>query len=484
MKFLNFLRKSKSLTQSIDVSNCQSMYNNRARSQYYIDSLLYNKKYSLAYSIAIQYACLCPAVDNGIDRLATAAAAIIPLILNKKEDEFMSDHPLQLFLENPNFIDHSSDEFFYKYAAFYLITGDNFSVVNSMQLNSEPRQLLIVHPQIVTINEESNGIITNYQLNTGTDVVTYNGVPDVNFGMRYIATLKNGVVSELLHTRNFNPISSEYDIKGRSPLTSIYYEIEKYIASSTHNLSLLKHGTTLSGIFKHPDILADDQYQKLKSEIQDHYSGENNAGKPFVADGGLEFIPSQKQKDMDFETLEKTANEMMYKKFKIPLPIISAETMTMANLAAAKLDLYDEGVLPLVKRIYADLTFFLMHRYKNSENLKLWYDIGDIPALEPRRNEQILAKKQMGIYTINQLRAMDQADGISNGQNIFGQATEVPIATDEDDPFAKGTEDSQQQSLKPDKKIFVETLSHYTDSEGKSLFTQDEIDKASEANGL
>jgi HK97 family phage portal protein len=495
MKTLKFLQDtwSKKSDQIIDNafgdSKCPMEV---VRRQSFIDYLLGKRKYDLAAYVAVQYFCIVAPLDNSITRIFTDVANIPPFIYDKKEQKFVENHPLQQLLEKPNF-DDTTEQFMEAFTAFYKITGDSYVIANSIDINSEPVMLFVIPPQNVEIEQSGEGNILSYTVNENIKPVKYDAISSLNGqGIRYIATLENDTASEIYHSISFNPLSACYNIKGRSPLTSVYYELEQFISSNTHNLSRLKRGTTLDGIFKTPDKLSETQFTELQAHLDEYWGSAENAGRPFLADGGLEFQPNPREnKDMDYSKMRKDLRETIYNHFGIPLPFVSAETMTLANMEASTLRMYDESVLPTLNRLLADLTKFLIPRYKNSENLKIWYDQDTISALEPRRNEQLKAKRDLGVYTINELREMDRAQPIDGGQNIYGQITEVPIAVDSEDEFTTGTEleqgqqarqqgQQQGQSDQPTQQNAANVraiLKRYKDTSNKPLFNDDEIDK-------
>jgi phage portal protein BeeE len=487
MKTLEFLRdnyfkKSEAIVDNM-FSVSSSSPNDIVRRQSFVDYLLGKKRYDLASYVAVQYFCIVAPIDNSVTRLFTDISNIPLLIYDEKEEKFIDNHPLQELLSSPNF-DDTREQFMEAFSAFFLITGDSYIIANSIDINSEPRQLFVLPPQNVEIQQDGDGNVLSYSVSRGAISTVYKQTLSAQGGVRYIATLSSGATSEIYHSLSFHPVSAYYNIKGKSPLTSIYYELEQYIASNTHNLSRLKRGTTLDGIFKTGEKLTDDQFMKLQSHIDEYWGSEHNAGRPFLAEGGLEFQANPKEnKDMDYSKMRKDLKEIMYNHYAIPLPFVSPDTMTLANMEASTLRFYDEGVIPALNRLLADLTKFLMPRYKNSENLKIWYDQDTIPALEPRRNAQLKAKQELGIYTWNELRAMDRAAPIDGGQNIYGQVTQIPLAVDPEDPFTSGdelqTQESEQNARQGAKNAanIKNILSRYKDGGGNVLFSDSEIDR-------
>lgn len=397
--------------------------------QSFIDFLLGQNEYKLAANQTIAYFYKCAPLFDGIDRLAQAISSIQPMVYDPKSKEFLPDHPLNDLLKNPNFQTSMSD-FIYQYAAFLILTGDNYMFVNSVGENAEPRQMFIRPPQAISMNIGSDGFVESYIVNLHNNSIRYERQPDINQGFKYINS-SNGITSQLFHSKTFNPTTQDFGIKGCSVLNSIYYEIEQYISTGIHNLSLLKRGATLSGVFKTEARLQDDDYMRLKAQINEYYSGDSNAGKTLVADNGLSFESMQQtNRDMDFLQLKELVTTTIYNILRIPLPLISKDTMTLANIAASKITFYDNGVLPWIDRIYDDLSNFLLPRYPGSENYEIFYNVNDIMALETRKVDNLTQVKDIGVLTTNELRAQLNYEPLEGGDDLYQSSSNVPFASD------------------------------------------------------
>jgi hypothetical protein len=214
--------------------------------------------------------------------------------------------------------------------------------------------------------------------------------------------------------------------------------------------------------------------------------------------GGFKYDnQSMSNKDMDFLELKKEVANAIYKNLKIPLALVNTETMTLDNVTRSMLMFYDNAVLPIANRIFNELSNFLLPRYGNNDNLILTYDEGDIIALEPRRNEQLKVLKDMGIFTINQLRAKVGADPLVGGNAIYGQSSQIPMATDPDDESilpnyddlpaldnVGGNDEKLGSSNKTSRARFVSVLQAKVDADGNRVFTDEEINKIADKRKL
>jgi HK97 family phage portal protein len=429
MKFKLFPRRKRQAKNNYSSENtCQPLF----RNQSFIDYLLDKNETQLAAYQAVSYFDRCAPLFDAIDRICYAFSIIDPIVYDEKNKEFVEDHPVIELLKNPN-LEISGSDFMYSLLAFLILTGNSYIVGSGLNQNSPPSQLFIRHPQQIYPRQTSDGSISSYTLNTGSESKIYKRTPDLDEGMRYLST-SSGIFSELFPLKTFNPVSHKFGVIGSSILNSIYYDIEQFISAGKHNLSLLKRGTTLSGVFKVDGAMPDDQQmERLRAQINEYFSGDQNSGRPFLA-GNLDFTPSQQSnRDMDFLELKKGVESTIYKNLKIPPPLISGEFSSFANMNVSIDIFYDQGVIPWLERIYDSLTKFLMPKYDNSEDLVIWYNIKDIPALEARRIDNIKNLQETNAFTTNQIRAELGEHPMQEGGKIYMPAGLVPTIIDQED---------------------------------------------------
>jgi hypothetical protein len=181
---------------------------------------------------------------------------------------------------------------------------------------------------------------------------------------------------------------------------------------------------------------------------------------------------------MDFSTLKQSGREAIFNRYKIPLPLISKETMTMANLEASNVILLHNAVLPVADAIFSYLSYALLPRYKESsnKNLKITYDKSDIPALEALRTKNIDTKAKTGIYSLNELREQDGAEAVSGGNAYYRPLSDQVIAIGETEKSKElAIADAKtEQSNCLSKEDFIEKLKRY-DFQGQRIFSDQEI---------
>ena len=382
----------------------------------------YNVKSSLAVAKSIIYYQNCAPVYAAIQLVTEEVSSVQPYLYNTDTSEYVYKTPVIDLLNRPNAFCTLS-EFMKQIAAYFLITGNCF-IKATGDVNKPPKELIVISPANVILQEGYDGFTQTITVSDGHESQTFERVETKN-GFRYIANDD----AEIMHIKEYNPRSNS--LWGMSKLLPIHYEIEQYIAASIHNLSLLKKGTTPSGAFTTDNSLSDDQVERLREQINNFFSGALNAGRPLLLESGLDFKAlGTSNKDMDFMELKRAITNTIYTTLKIPLPLISGDFATYSNMETAKLNLYDNAVLPLLDNLYKELSLFLLPRYNTKPNLKIHYSAEEIPALSTRVFEETAQLKASGVLTINELRARIGYEPLTGGDVIYGTAALTPIADD------------------------------------------------------
>jgi HK97 family phage portal protein len=402
---------------------------------------------------ALTYYRQCAPVFTGVDRIADEVKKIRPVLYNHKKNEFIDDHPVLDFLSHP-FADVSYSEFMKEFAVFLIVTGNNYTILRG-NVRREPVEMVNAHPTTITLLASPwDGY---------NDQIMINALPYMDSFYRDTKLIKNqwrfvndSKLSEIWQTRTNNSrylgTAGKY---GMSILTPIFYEIEQYIHSSIHNKALLTNGAYLSLFFKVDGSLTPDQHTRFKQLLRENFTGSPNAGKIMMGESGMNVTQlGQTNKDMDFNNLKTSTIIQIYNTLKIPLPLVMPEHMTMDNVGKAMLMLYFYAVLPWLEHMFEELSMFLLPRFENTEDLCISYQIDKIPALAAYRMEIAKAKKELGAYSPNELRAMLGDHLISGLDDIYMPANVMPIASAEE---------------QKDYKQFVELLLNQSNSQPLSM---------------
>jgi hypothetical protein len=137
-------------------------------------------------------------------------------------------------------------------------------------------------------------------------------------------------------------------------------------------------------------------------------------------------------KDMDFINLKHMSATDIALCFGVPSQLVGVpDAQTYANVAEARLALYEETIIPHLKLIQSDLNEWLVPMF--SEELEFAYDLDAIPALAERKRktyENITSAVNAGIMTRNEAREVIGLSPIDGGDDIYISATLFPLGSE------------------------------------------------------
>jgi HK97 family phage portal protein len=389
---------------------------------------------------AIVYRCV-----NEISKGASA----VPFII-KDGEQILEEHPLIQLLNRPNPL-QSYSEFFNSLYGYLLLSGNAYILKVGSDMGT-PQELHQLRPDRIEIKGGSSAIPEKYKY-------TING----KVKAEYLVDQENGF-SELKHVKLWNPLDDFY---GCSPLSAAAVEVDQFNMSNKHNVNLLGNGARPSGavIFKPKDDagydvnLTESQRQQLLTDLNNRFQGTNNAGRPLLLEGDFDWREmGLSPKDLDFARLKHMSATDIAMCFGVPSQLVGVpDAQTYANVAEARLALYEETIIPHLRKIASDLNEWLVPMF--GENLKLEFDIDSIPALSERRKkiyENVTSAVREGIMTRNEARQIvglepiDGADGLYISATLFPlneEAVPTPEVTDNEED-AKEYEDFLEEDYK------------------------------------
>ena len=217
--------------------------------------------------------------------------------------------------------------------------------------------------------------------------------------------------SAILHFKTFHPLDDWY---GLSPLEAAAYAVDQHNQAGAWNQALLQNGARPSGaLMVRSDgdgagtasgALDDDQFERLRSQIDQLYSGPRNAGRPLLLEGGLTWQEmSLSPKDMDFIDAKHTSARDIALAFGVPPQLLGIPgDNTYANMREARLALWEQTVLPLAAQLAAEFNNWLTPRF--GDGLELAHDLDAVPALGLRRERQWEKLVRADFLTLNEKR--------------------------------------------------------------------------------
>src|SRR5690606_29442989 len=131
--------------------------------------------------------------------------------------------------------------------------------------------------------------------------------------------------------------------------------------------------------------LSEDQFQRLKAELEENFAGAANAGRPMVLEGGLDWKAiALTPRDMDFIEARNAAARDIALAFGVPPMLLGLPgDNTYANMAEANRALWRQTLVPLVVRVAQELSVWLGPAFEGAEIVP---DFDAVEALAEDRN--------------------------------------------------------------------------------------------------
>lgn len=189
----------------------------------------------------------------------------------------------------------------------------------------------------------------------------------------------------IIHLKSLHPGDDHY---GAGSLSAAEQAVAIHNAASDWNRSLLDNAARPSGalVYGSEDAagLTAEQFDRLKSELASAYSGQANAGRPMLLEGGLDWkAMSMSPADMDFATLKAAAARDIALAFGVPPMLLGLPgDNSYANYKEANRALWRLTLLPLAGKIYGGLQEGLSPWFGEA---KLSVDLDQISALSEDR---------------------------------------------------------------------------------------------------
>lgn len=235
-----------------------------------------------------------------------------------------------------------------------------------------PAELFALRPERVTIEADAAGWPAAYLYKVGeakTRVAARDGLGRPG----------------LVHLRSAHPLDDHY---GLGCLGAAAAAVAVHNAAAKWNKALLDNAARPSGALVHATDygtrLSEEQFEQLRAELEEHYAGAANAGRPLLLDGGLTWqAMSLSPAEMDFAGLKAAAAREIALAFGVPPMLLGLPgDSTYANYREANRALWRLTVLPMAARILGGIAAALGSWWPG---LKLQIDVDQISALAEER---------------------------------------------------------------------------------------------------
>lgn len=368
---------------------------------------------------------------QAINRIGDALASVKIGVYKRNKE--LAEHPLLTLLKRPNPLQSYGDYMRAK-VGFLLLAGNGYEERATVQ--GEAKELYQLRPDRMSIIPGTNGVPVAYEYS-------------VNQSKHRWEVNPRNLECDVRHIKMFNPIHDWY---GMSPIEAGAYAIDQNNESMSWMQSLLQNSARPSGALTVKDgaTLSDDNFNRLKAQIEEQYSGSSNAGRPMLLEGGLEWQQmGLSPTDMGIlETKFSSARDIALA-FGVPPQMLGIPgDNTYSNYQEARLAFWEDTALPLLNMILDDWNAWL----GAPMGVEFRADTDSIPAIAEKRLKMWEMANASTDLTINERRELKGYSPIEGGDVVLVASSQIPLSMAGDmqqpqDPAASGLDPATVKAL-------------------------------------
>jgi HK97 family phage portal protein len=410
-----------------------------------------------------------------VHEIATSAGSVPFRLVKVRDGTEFETHPILELLNRPNPYQAASS-FWECVYAFYLLHGNSAIEGADLAGSDDPKiieELYALPWRYVKVILGKKGV-GGYKF-TGPSGI------EVEFPVNML----NGQ-SSMMHWKTFNPDNIWV---GQPAISALGKSVDIHNSTNSWNKSLLDNGARPSGTFVYDDddegVLTDDQYDRLKEQMDEEYAGSRNAGKAMLLEGGMKWqAMSLTPMDMDFISSKNISARDIAVSYGYPPVLLGLpEDNTYNNQKEARLALWTDTIMPLSTSLCDHLNRWLLPLFNvSADDLKIEPDFDSIGALQPIRDAQWdKAKESSDFLDRNERRALIGYEARPGYDKILVPATLVPLEYASKDPgedttTTTPTDDAKHLLMKAAQ--IPMSLKADKSADSREALTQDRIQKA------
>jgi HK97 family phage portal protein len=344
---------------------------------------------------------------SAINKIADAVASVPWMVF--RGDQELTAHPILDLLKRPNPM-QSGAQYMRAKVGFFLLSGNTYE--ERVTVGGNVRELYQLRPDRVQIIPGATGFPIAFEYKYAGRCVRFDVDPA-------------SMDADVRHIKSFNPLDDWY---GMSAIEAGAYAVDQNNEAMKWMQSLLQNSARPSGAMSTPDgkDLSDDQFNRLKAQIEDQYAGAQNAGRPMLLEGGLSWQQmGMSPVDMQIiETKYSSARDVALALGVPPQLIGIPGDNTYANYQEARLAFWEDTVMPLLDLIADDWNAWLAE----PAGVQLRPDLDQIPAIADKRATLWDMADKATDLTINERRAMKGYEPIDGGDVLLVASSGIPLA--------------------------------------------------------
>lgn len=338
--------------------------------------------------------------------MIASGAASVPWLLTAKRGNgnAIETHPLLKLLQRPNPMQGGA-EFFEQLVSFYLLSGNSYLEGVRPSDSKPPLEIYALRPDRIKVIPSAFGTPSAYVYEVNGSKKRWEIDPLTGKG-------------DILHFKRFHPLNDWY---GMSPLEAAAYSIDQHNLAGEHNAALLQNGARPSGALAYGEQLTKEQQESVLQLLLDRFQSPKNAGRPMVLGGkDLKWLEmALTPRDMDFTNATLQTARNVCSAFAVPHLLVVPGESTYNNRQDARLELWEDTIIPLLDRLTDALNNWLVPMYGDGYTLS--YDLDNVTALAPRRQSRYSNAIQAwnaGLIQKNEAREEIGFDTVADGEEF------------------------------------------------------------------
>ncbi|MDB4726004.1 phage portal protein [bacterium] len=361
----------------------------------------------------------CQVVYSAINENAEAFGSVPFFAEVRNSDgtwERAMEHDITGILNQPN-TNQSGREYQGTWLSELMIDGNTYQEVSRETTGpnfGRPMELVVRSPQWMKLEIANSGLPGKYVFDTGQGTVEWD--IDAVTGQ-----------SDIKQTKMFNPLNDYY---GLSPIRAAALAVDTWNSYILWNKKLLDNMGNPPFVLKTDERPNPDEVKALEQKFEDKYLATRNAGKPIILTGGLEYTKTAfSPQDMDWAAGEKNTAANIARVLKVPAQVLGIEgSQTYANMEQAMLGFWEKTIFGWIRVYQGAMNGWLVPMYRE-DNVRVNFDLSDIPALAPRRDTNWNRAKESGDFlSVNERRNIVGYDDRDDGDVILVNSSLIPMS--------------------------------------------------------
>jgi HK97 family phage portal protein len=257
----------------------------------------------------------------------------------------------------------------------------------------------------------------------------------------------------VLHIKDYHPTN---DWRAMSAIDPAAFSIDVHTAALRWNKALLDNAAQPSGALQYEPPagvdahLTDEQFERQKRELEESFTGPQNAGRPLLLEGYMRWVQmSLSPKDMDFENCKNSSAREIALCMGVPALLLGIPgDNTFANYTEANKAFYRQTVIPLVSQWCRAMTWWLGPAF--GADIRLVPNTDALEVFADEREKEWRRIESSTTLTINEKRRLQGEKPVPGGDVILVSSSMIPLEAAGSMPDGGVEPDLEDDEVVPD----------------------------------